>query len=54
MINALFDRLRKWEDGEEKTYPKNLGKFEISGIRDLTNGFDSRETDKRAVGFNKI
>ena len=52
VINALFDRLRKWEDGEEKTYPKKLGKFEISGIRDLTNGFDSREADKKAVGFN--
>ena len=54
VINALFDRLRKWEDGKEKTYPKTLGKFEISGIRDLTNGFDSRESDKKAVSSHNL
>ena len=48
VINSMFDRLRTWES-KPKTYPKNLGKFKISGIRDLTNGYDSRADDFKAV-----
>ncbi|XP_029445388.1 phosphoglucomutase-2 isoform X2 [Rhinatrema bivittatum] len=46
-IKRLFENLRNYKgDG---TYPKSCGKFEVSGIRDLTTGYDSSQPDKRAI-----
>lgn len=47
MIQQLFDNLRNY-DGEN-TYPKSCGRFKVSGIRDLTTGYDSSQPDQKAV-----
>uniref|UniRef100_A0A6B2F710 Phosphoglucomutase-2 n=1 Tax=Bothriechis nubestris TaxID=1766655 RepID=A0A6B2F710_9SAUR len=47
IITALFEKLRNYEG--ENTYPKTCGKFPISGVRDLTTGYDSNRDDKLAV-----
>lgn len=49
-ISRIFERLRNFEN-EPKTYPKSLmnGKYTIKGVRDLTNGFDSRQPDGKAL-----
>ena len=44
----MFDRIRNW-DKNPSVYPDALGRFKISGIRDLYTGFDTREDDKIAV-----
>ncbi|KAK1175606.1 hypothetical protein AOXY_G278 [Acipenser oxyrinchus oxyrinchus] len=46
-IKQLFERLRNFEG--ENTYPKMCGSFEVSGVRDLTTGYDSSQADKKAV-----
>ncbi|XP_019491543.1 PREDICTED: phosphoglucomutase-2 [Hipposideros armiger] len=46
-IKKLFENLRNY-DGKNN-YPKTCGKFEISGIRDLTTGYDDSQPDKKAV-----
>ncbi|XP_048852081.1 phosphoglucomutase-2 [Brienomyrus brachyistius] len=46
-IRQLFERLRNY-DGKD-TYPKSCGKFTVSGVRDLTTGYDSSQPDKKAV-----
>ncbi|MGH0162754.1 UNVERIFIED_CONTAM: hypothetical protein FKN15_064570 [Acipenser sinensis] len=46
-IKQLFERLRNFEG--ENTYPKTCGSFEVSGVRDLTTGYDSSQADKKAV-----
>ncbi|KAJ8281327.1 hypothetical protein GJAV_G00066240 [Gymnothorax javanicus] len=46
-IRRLFDRLRNF-DGEN-TYPKQCSGFTVSGVRDLTTGYDSDQPDKKAV-----
>ncbi|XP_030643843.1 phosphopentomutase [Chanos chanos] len=46
-IRQLFERLRNY-NGEE-TYPKDCGGFAISGIRDLTTGYDNNQPDNKAV-----
>lgn len=47
MIQQLFDNLRNY-DGKD-TYPKSCGRFKVSGIRDLTTGYDSSQPDLKAV-----
>ena len=58
----MFHRLRNYGDATnnkdaivDKTnghrYPRKLGRFAISGIRDLTTGFDSRASDGKAVSI---
>lgn len=46
-IRGLFQRLRNF-DGEN-TYPTRCGSFTVSGVRDLTTGYDSQQPDKKAV-----
>uniref|UniRef100_A0A8C4RRP8 Phosphoglucomutase 2 n=1 Tax=Erpetoichthys calabaricus TaxID=27687 RepID=A0A8C4RRP8_ERPCA len=46
-IKKLFNRLRNFEG--EGTYPKTCGSFTVSGVRDLTTGYDSNESDKKAI-----
>nr|XP_056711292.1 phosphopentomutase [Euleptes europaea] len=46
-IKGLFEKLRNY-DGKA-TYPKTCGKFPVSGVRDLTTGYDSNQPDKKAV-----
>ncbi|XP_072476556.1 phosphopentomutase isoform X1 [Notamacropus eugenii] len=47
IITNLFENLRNY-DGKS-TYPKTCGKFEVSGVRDLTTGYDSSQPDKKAI-----
>ncbi|XP_020847659.1 phosphopentomutase [Phascolarctos cinereus] len=47
IIKNLFENLRNY-DGKS-TYPKTCGKFEVSGVRDLTTGYDSSQPDKKAI-----
>ncbi|XP_053560037.1 phosphopentomutase [Bombina bombina] len=46
-IRDLFENLRNYNG--EKTYPKLCGKFEVSGVRDLTTGYDSNQPDNKAI-----
>lgn len=46
-IKTLFDELRNYEG--TNSYPKSCGKFEVSGVRDLTTGYDSNQPDQRAI-----
>uniref|UniRef100_A0A8C8S2E0 Phosphoglucomutase 2 n=1 Tax=Pelusios castaneus TaxID=367368 RepID=A0A8C8S2E0_9SAUR len=46
-IKELFENLRNY-DGKN-IYPKTCGKFKVSGIRDLTTGYDSSQPDQKAV-----
>ena len=51
-IRTLFDRIRFGESGNELqplNYPKTIGKFNVVSVRDLTNGFDSTQPDKKAA-----
>jgi len=50
VIQRIFKRLRHF-DGTERSYPKSLlnGLYPVSGVRDLTTGFDSRQPDGKAV-----
>jgi len=47
VTNGIFERLRTW-NGTAPSYPDKLAEFKITGIRDLTNGYDSREADLKA------
>ncbi|KAH0616259.1 hypothetical protein JD844_027237 [Phrynosoma platyrhinos] len=47
IIKELFEKLRNY-DGKS-TYPKTCGRFSVSGVRDLTTGYDSNQSDKKAV-----
>lgn len=48
-ITRIFERLRNFCDAP-KTYPQSLrgGLYPLTGVRDLTTGFDSRQADGRA------
>uniref|UniRef100_A0AAQ5Z2W3 Phosphoglucomutase 2 n=1 Tax=Amphiprion ocellaris TaxID=80972 RepID=A0AAQ5Z2W3_AMPOC len=48
VIRSLFDRLRNY-GGQKDSYPTECGRFSISAVRDLTTGYDSNQTDKKAV-----
>ncbi|XP_054996655.1 phosphopentomutase [Sorex araneus] len=47
IIKKLFENLRNY-DGKNN-YPKTCGKFKISGIRDLTTGYDDSQPNKKAI-----
>ncbi|CAK8683742.1 unnamed protein product [Clavelina lepadiformis] len=58
--DLMFARLRNYCDDNNNSnaiidkergnrYPKKLGRFDVSGIRDITTGFDSRFDDGKAV-----
>ncbi|XP_073502309.1 phosphopentomutase isoform X2 [Phyllobates terribilis] len=46
-IKNLFDNLRNY-NGDAK-YPKLCGKFEVTGVRDLTTGYDDNQPDNKAI-----
>ncbi|XP_074848691.1 phosphopentomutase [Carettochelys insculpta] len=46
-IKELFENLRNY-DGKN-SYPKSCGKFKVSGVRDLTTGYDNSQPDQKAV-----
>ncbi|XP_076873514.1 phosphopentomutase [Brachyhypopomus gauderio] len=46
-IRRLFERLRNC--GGEKSYPTECRGFPISGVRDLTTGYDSSQADHQAI-----
>lgn len=48
-VKELFENLRNY-DGKN-TYPKSCGKFKVSGVRDLTTGYDSSQPDQKAVSI---
>lgn len=48
-IKSLFTRIRNFEGPNSNKYPTELGSFKITGVRDLTTGFDSTQPDLRAV-----
>jgi len=37
----IFNRLRHFSSGQERTYPESIGGLSITAIRDLTSGYDS-------------
>ncbi|MEE6462274.1 hypothetical protein FKM82_001538 [Ascaphus truei] len=47
IIRDLFEKLRNY-DGDN-TYPKLCGTFVVSGVRDLTTGYDSNQPDNKAI-----
>ncbi|KAK7575763.1 hypothetical protein V9T40_012049 [Parthenolecanium corni] len=50
LITKIFNRIRTW-NGESKKYPESIGngKFTISVIRDLTDGYDSSMPDNKPI-----
>jgi len=48
--SQMFQRLRNFQHGNSPTsrYPKNLGRFQINAIRDVTTGFDSRTSNQQS------
>lgn len=63
--NAMFNRLRHYNKVTNNKdvisdkvrghrYPHRLGSFVISGVRDLTTGFDSRTSDGNAVSSSLL
>ncbi|XP_056412490.1 phosphopentomutase isoform X2 [Hyla sarda] len=46
-IRNLFDNLRNFD--EDSKYPKRCGKFDVTGVRDLTTGFDDNQPDNIAI-----
>ncbi|PIO31462.1 hypothetical protein AB205_0194230 [Aquarana catesbeiana] len=46
-IKNLFDNLRNYNG--DSGYPKLCGKFQLTGVRDLTTGFDDNQPDNKAI-----
>ena len=46
-IVCMFERLRKMPNTGH--YPDALGRFKVTGVRDLTVDYDSNYPDKKAV-----
>ncbi|KAA0722429.1 Phosphoglucomutase-2 [Triplophysa tibetana] len=46
-IKQLFERLRNYSG--ENSYPKECGSFTVTAVRDLTTGYDSNQSDNKAV-----
>ncbi|XP_022221634.2 phosphoglucomutase-2 [Drosophila obscura] len=51
VIERIFHRLRNFDDDQPNTYPKSIlnGTYEIEHVRDLTTGYDSSTSDKKAT-----
>ncbi|XP_034944353.1 glucose 1,6-bisphosphate synthase [Chelonus insularis] len=49
-IRRIFNRLRNFED-QPNTYPRSIadGKYMITGVRDLTTGYDNTQPNNQAV-----
>lgn len=46
----MFNRIRNWpNEPGPKGYPQKLGRFQITGIRDLTVGYDDHYPDLKPV-----
>ncbi|XP_061567199.1 phosphoglucomutase-2 [Cololabis saira] len=48
VIRSLFERLRS-RGGKKDSYPTECGRFSISGVRDLTTGYDDSQPGNKAV-----
>ncbi|CAH8447065.1 unnamed protein product [Schistosoma margrebowiei] len=49
-IVKMFNRIRNWpNEPGPKGYPQKLGRFQITGIRDLTVGYDDHYPDLKPV-----
>ncbi|XP_049328412.1 phosphoglucomutase-2 [Astyanax mexicanus] len=46
-IKQLFERLRNYEG--ENSYPKECRGFSVTAVRDLTTGYDSNQSDNKAI-----
>lgn len=53
VIRSLFERLRNYKDKKD-SYPTECGRFSVSGVRDLTTGYDSNQPDKKAVSHTGV
>lgn len=51
-IKNLFDNLRNYNG--DSGYPKLCGKFQLTGVRDLTTGFDDNQPDNKAVSLQCV
>ncbi|KAH8277942.1 hypothetical protein KR018_010598 [Drosophila ironensis] len=51
IIQQIFERIRTWDEGKADTYPPSIlkGEYEIEHVRDLTTGYDSSTSDKKAT-----
>ncbi|XP_060657247.1 glucose 1,6-bisphosphate synthase-like [Drosophila nasuta] len=51
LIKKIFERLRNFDEDQENTYPTSImdGEYEIENVRDLTTGYDSSTSDKKAT-----
>ncbi|XP_017027378.1 phosphopentomutase [Drosophila kikkawai] len=51
LIEQIFERLRTWDEGKADTYPTSImdGEYEIENVCDLTTGYDSSTSDKKAT-----
>ncbi|XP_068144164.1 glucose 1,6-bisphosphate synthase [Drosophila tropicalis] len=51
VIKAIFERLRNFDNDQPNTYPTGIldDEFEIVHVRDLTTGYDSSTSDKKAT-----
>ncbi|XP_077866779.1 glucose 1,6-bisphosphate synthase-like, partial [Saccoglossus kowalevskii] len=46
VVVSIFDRLRNYENG---SYASRVGSYKVTGIRDLTTGYDNNQPDNKAV-----
>ncbi|XP_061627241.1 phosphoglucomutase-2 isoform X4 [Phyllopteryx taeniolatus] len=49
VIRGLFERLRNYSGDGTDSYPSKCGAFSVTAVRDLTTGFDSNQSDNKAV-----
>ncbi|XP_078355274.1 glucose 1,6-bisphosphate synthase-like [Oculina patagonica] len=49
-IKKIFDRIRTLDNGQ---YPSTCGPYKLSGIRDLTAGYDSTKPDNKPVSTSQ-
>lgn len=50
IIKEMFHRLRNYQEQSDRSYPRFIlkGKYPITGVRDLTTGYDTCYDDKKA------
>ena len=46
--DKIFKRIREFKS-LPNTYPEELGGVKVINVRDLTTGFDSKQSDQRAI-----
>jgi len=47
--NAIFNRIRNFQQNQPDTYPEQIGGVGVANVRDLTTGFDSSQPERKAV-----